>query len=93
MPRLLDEHLDSPDVQFALFEYNLSMQLSPPDQPLAKYRRPIGETWVGSPYPPTDADQGEYDYNPFAFDVGCLGVLLQCQYAVSVVLIRPHHPR
>ncbi|KAF8511773.1 hypothetical protein JB92DRAFT_2932229, partial [Gautieria morchelliformis] len=32
-------------------------------------------SWIGGQDQPYDTRQGELDYGPFAFDVGCLGVL------------------
>lgn len=38
----------------------------------------------GSRYGPFDMHYGEYDYDPFAYDVACLGNLFRTYYAVSL---------
>ncbi len=40
------------------------------------YRIPTSGGWFASISCPPELFQGEYDYNPFAFDVGCLGLEL-----------------
>ncbi|KAI0823891.1 hypothetical protein BC628DRAFT_1489800 [Trametes gibbosa] len=59
------EHCRSPNVTYALFDLDLSLILPADTEALAG--QPI--------YQPYDVDQGERHYNPFAFDVACLGNL------------------
>ena len=65
--------------QYCLFDFNLSV-LFPRDAPLHICRLPADLASCGAPrYHPPDLQQGELDYNPFAFDVGCMGqFFLQC---------------
>ncbi|KAL1942060.1 hypothetical protein VTO73DRAFT_6590 [Trametes versicolor] len=71
----LREHCRSPFVAYALFDFDLSIQL-PPETPLDSCRRPAEEALQGQQLlQPPDIYQGERHYNPFAFDVACLGRL------------------
>ncbi|EIW56464.1 uncharacterized protein TRAVEDRAFT_73041, partial [Trametes versicolor FP-101664 SS1] len=62
-------------ITYALFDFNLSLQL-PLETSLKNCRRPASEAMLGvSVYHPDDVLQCEPFYNPFAYDVGCLGFL------------------
>jgi len=50
----------------------------PPTSTTVERRLPYNLSWDGTMNQPHDTSQGELDYDPFAFDVGCLGVLF-CQ--------------
>ena len=62
-------------------DFDLSLMV-PHDVNLKKYRRPYQESFMGSYLQPRDTSQGEFDYNPFVFDVGCLGVMICMYYQV-----------
>lgn len=62
-------------ITYALFDFNLSLQL-PLETSLKNCWRPASEAMLGvSVYHPDDVVQWEPFYNPFAYDVGCLGFL------------------
>ncbi|KAF8174273.1 kinase-like domain-containing protein [Pholiota molesta] len=65
-------------LSYVLMDFDLSNMVSP-DVKKEEYRRPYIESFDGSFNQPYDTRQGEFDYNPFAFDVGCLGVEF-CNY-------------
>jgi hypothetical protein len=48
-------------------------------------RLPSNESFVGS-YTPADTLQGEFEYNPFAYDVGSLGAMFCDKYQVSYTI-------
>jgi hypothetical protein len=54
----------------------------PADTDRARYRLPYKLSWDGSFCQPDDTSQGEFDYNPFAYDVGTLGRVLCVKYQV-----------
>ncbi|EIW63545.1 uncharacterized protein TRAVEDRAFT_26775, partial [Trametes versicolor FP-101664 SS1] len=69
------EHCRSPSAAYALFDFDMSIQL-PPETSLDSCRRPAEEALYGKHLlQPPDIYQGEHHYNPFAFDVACLGRL------------------
>lgn len=79
----LREHIQSPAVEYALFDFDLSLQM-PLDISLKKCRRPAHEAFKGKrSYIPEDVFHGEPHYNPFAFDVACLGNLYLCYFKAS----------
>ena len=61
---------------YAMFDFNVSIML-PPTARKEDFRLPYYESWVGSYSFPCDTEQGEFDYNPFVFDVGVLAVELR----------------
>ncbi|KAI0630158.1 hypothetical protein C8Q77DRAFT_1136695 [Trametes polyzona] len=68
-------HLRSRCISYALYDFNLSLQL-PPGTSLKTCRRPACEGFLGMAlYHPDDIYLGQPYYNPFAYDVGCLGFL------------------
>ncbi|KAF8911930.1 hypothetical protein CPB85DRAFT_1303102 [Mucidula mucida] len=62
-------------MKYALFDFDFSLLL-PPETHIESCRRPYKESVVGHDTPIPDVWQGEYEYNPFAYDVGCLGEFL-----------------
>ncbi|KAF9034969.1 hypothetical protein BDZ89DRAFT_1011715 [Hymenopellis radicata] len=64
--------------KYGLYDFNLSLMFPNNNAPLnsASYRLPTRGGWFASVKCPPELFQGEYDYNPFAFDVGCLGIEL-----------------
>ena len=73
---------------YAMFDFNASIML-PPIAKKEDFRLPYYESWVGSYAFPCDTHQGEFDYNPFVFDVGVLGLVLsrvfQVRHYITVV--------
>lgn len=61
-------------VEYALFDYGYSAIL-PKSTDVKTCRHPHEDIWYATYNELNDVMQGEYDYNPFAFDVGCLGHL------------------
>ncbi|KAK7676337.1 hypothetical protein QCA50_020720 [Cerrena zonata] len=65
--------LDSGHAKFALCDFGLSFKF-PPDTPLEERLRPSIDCCIGTlEYQPPDGTDGEAFYDPFAFDVACLG--------------------
>ncbi|KAF7771086.1 hypothetical protein Agabi119p4_7060 [Agaricus bisporus var. burnettii] len=52
----------------------------PADTDRAWCRFPYKLSWDGTGWQPRDTSQGEFDYNPFAYDVGTLGRVLCTEY-------------
>jgi hypothetical protein len=69
---------------YALMDFNISIMV-PRNIRKEDYQRPYRDSFDGSGYHPYDTAQGEYDYNPFAFDVGTLGVVFCEHYQVRVI--------
>lgn len=61
-------------VKYALFDFDISVMFSPTLPPV-KRRLSSNLSFQGTFNRPHDTMQGELDYDPFAFDVGCLGVM------------------
>ncbi|PPQ83767.1 hypothetical protein CVT25_000116 [Psilocybe cyanescens] len=61
---------------YALFDFDFSVML-PPEINKKEYRLPYDRSW-GSFNISNDTSAGEYDYDPFVFDVGAMGVTI-CQ--------------
>jgi hypothetical protein len=59
---------------YAIMDFDISM-IFPPTATRDECRLPSRMSWIGGQSQPHDTRQGELDYDPFAFDVGCLGVL------------------
>ncbi|KAI0645512.1 hypothetical protein C8Q79DRAFT_697473 [Trametes meyenii] len=77
LEEVVAEHRRSGAAAYCLFDFNLSTQL-PSDTSLRHCRRPAIEALTAMPaYMPNDTFLGEPSYNPFAFDVGCLGNLFR----------------
>ncbi|KAI0332328.1 hypothetical protein GY45DRAFT_1274204 [Cubamyces sp. BRFM 1775] len=80
-------HYRSPSAVYALLDFDLSLQL-PLEASLRDCRRPAPEALIGkSDYHPFDIHQGERHYNPFAFDVACLGNLFVYYFADAVSVV------
>ncbi len=69
-------------MKYVLFDFDFSLLL-PPETCIESCRRPYKESVVGHDTPIPDVWQGEYEYNPFAYDVGCLGEFLCFRFQVS----------
>ncbi|KAI0369723.1 hypothetical protein BV20DRAFT_945797 [Pilatotrama ljubarskyi] len=82
--KVLAKFRTTEDVHYNLFDFNISLRL-PMDTSLKKCRRPAHEASWGSPiYHPPDVALGECEYNPFAFDVACLGNLYRVYFSSAV---------
>ncbi|KAI0355662.1 hypothetical protein OH77DRAFT_1495961 [Trametes cingulata] len=83
----LSEHSRSPLAAYALFDFDLSLQL-PLETDVKRCRRPALEAFIGKrSYHPADVYQGESHYNPFAFDVACLGNLYLYHFAEAIPIV------
>lgn len=74
-------------MRYAIFDFNLSILMTPHTS-IERCRLPYQESWYGAYDQPPDVLQGEYDYNPFALDVGTLGILLCELFQVSLISLR-----
>ncbi|OBZ77033.1 Cell division protein kinase 2 CRK1 [Grifola frondosa] len=78
---LLEKHRSSSQARYCLFDFNLSKRF-PLGLPIESYRSQSTEAFIGwDAFHPRDVYQGEFEYNPFAFDVACLGNLLMFRFA------------
>lgn len=68
--------------QYCLMDYNISM-VHDDAEDISSFQRPVNEAWPGEPdlHPP-DYSEGQWQYNPFAMDVACLGNLILSFHAV-----------
>ena len=74
--------MDSQDVVYAIFDYDLALPLEP-GLPLASYRLPAYKSFCGCfSFHPEDAAHAQLEYNPFAFDVACLGNMFIMNHVV-----------
>ena len=71
---------------YALFDFDISI-MAPSDAKKGEYRLPYHMSWWGSFNQPMDTAQGEFDYDPFAFDVGMLGSEFCQVYQVTICLL------
>jgi len=69
-------------LDYALNDFDWSMLL-PPDASIETFRLPIAEINPGVWDKPYEALCGQIDFNPFAYDVGCLGIELAYTFQVS----------
>lgn len=69
-------------LMYALIDFNISIMM-PSNLRKETYRLPYRKSFQGSGNQPFDTSQGEYDYDPFAYDVGTLGVVFCQRYQVS----------
>ncbi|RDX55195.1 hypothetical protein OH76DRAFT_1397577 [Lentinus brumalis] len=83
-PTRLAEHRRTSRVLYCLFDFNLSVQF-PLNTPLHECRL-VSEncTFTGSAYIPWDVCFGAYDYDPFTYDVACLGNMFRAKFATIV---------
>ena len=74
--------------RYCLYDFNLSLRL-PPETSLQDCRiSSVGVDGWGTYWAhPQDIAQGEYEYNPFAFDVACLGNVLLDALVVSTLFL------
>ncbi len=85
MNRLV-QHGRSSRILYCLIDFNMSVQL-PLNTPLRECRLVTKDhIFSYSPFRPLDLNYGEYDYDPFAYDVACLGNMFRSKFAVSPVL-------
>ncbi|KAI0769459.1 hypothetical protein BD413DRAFT_477700, partial [Trametes elegans] len=81
---ILPTHPRAYSVRYCLFDFNVSLR-SPEDTSLSACRRPSCESSIGSPlFQPPDVNFGEYEYNPFAYDVACLGNVYRIYFSPMV---------
>ena len=81
---VIEDYIRTSEVAFCLSDFDCAVQL-PPGISLKDYRLPSIEGTIGTPmYHPADLHLAERDYNPFAFDVGCLGMLFLYHFTVSL---------
>ena len=59
----------------------------PTGNPLRVYRLPIIEAFSGVPFKPWGVEEAQLDFNPFAYDVGCLGTLFCLYFQVRYSLL------
>ncbi|KAH8092587.1 hypothetical protein BXZ70DRAFT_445915 [Cristinia sonorae] len=62
-------------LEHAIMDFNYSI-LAPPTSDVRSYRLPYQMSFVGTFPQPDDVHQGEFEYNPFAFDVATMGIHL-----------------
>ncbi|KAJ3490807.1 hypothetical protein NLJ89_g11404 [Agrocybe chaxingu] len=62
-------------LEYAMFDFDFSIMF-PPILDRALCRLPYRKAWEAAWIRPYDTSQGEFDYDPFAFDVGTLGFVL-----------------
>jgi hypothetical protein len=67
---------------YAMFDFDVSF-IFPSSSTLEQRRLPYHLSWWGTFSPLHDTAQGELDYDPFAFDVGVLGVLFCHNFQVG----------
>ncbi len=87
MDPILDNHRRTSQLgaQYCIFDFDTSIQL-PPDTCLRGSRRPARESSITvSPFQPADIDLGEHAYNPFAYDVACLGNVYRVWFSMSCI--------
>jgi hypothetical protein len=79
---LRDEFLSNDKALYAMFDYNLSVVFPPGTLPHER-RLPFENSFTGLVMGrPNDTAQGEFDYDPFAWDVACLGIQLRNRFQV-----------
>lgn len=77
-------------IRYAICDFDSSFLLSP--SPSGKPIRLPGELSFDIYQPkPYDTSQGEPDYDPFVFDIGCLGIVFWELFAVSLSLACTYH--
>ena len=78
----LGEHRRGPDALHCLMDFDRSLKF-PLERSLDACRLPAEAALVSAtPYQPLDLNLAEHDYDPFAFDVGCLGNMFRITYIV-----------
>jgi hypothetical protein len=83
---LRDVFLSNDKALYAIFDYNLS-SIFPPGTSPRERRLPFEMSFIGlAMNRPYDTAQGEFDYDPFAWDVGCLGIQLRNRFQVCFLV-------
>jgi hypothetical protein len=83
---LRDVFLSNDKALYAIFDYNLSV-VFPADTSPRERRLPFEMSFIGlAMNRPYDTAQGEFDYDPFAWDVGCLGIQLRNRFQVCTLV-------
>ena len=73
------DNLSNNQVRYCLIDFDLSVIL-----PKDVKRLPCSYAYCAPPFShPRDIDAGEYDYDPYAFDVACLGYCFVPRFDVS----------
>jgi hypothetical protein len=81
-----DAFLSKDRALYAIFDYNLSV-VFPPGTSSRERRLPFEMSFNGLAVDrPFDTAQGEFDYDPFAWDVACLGIQLRNRFQVCSYL-------
>ncbi|KAI0363342.1 hypothetical protein BV20DRAFT_958483, partial [Pilatotrama ljubarskyi] len=81
------EHRRAGEASYCLYDFNLSIQL-PLDTSLRDCRRPAIESMITqASIQPKDIMLGEHVYNPFAFDVACLGNIFRVHFSRATSII------
>lgn len=94
-PRLLLDYrlfFKSKQTKFVLCDFGLSVMFPPDTPPSARVCPAEESTWGTFEYHPPDVANGEAVYDPFAYDVACMGGVLCHVIGVrySVILLRGH---
>lgn len=64
-------------LSYALFDFDIAVVFDPQAE-RSKCRLPMARVFEGTwPQPHWDRVEGQPDFDPFAFDVGCLGLLFR----------------
>ena len=79
---IIKNHLQSPNLAFALFDYDLSVQLPCDVSPKHCHLRSSEGDHGPFHFHLKDISLGGPEYNPFAFDVGCMGNMFLCHFMV-----------
>ncbi|CAL1698420.1 unnamed protein product [Somion occarium] len=82
----------SKKARFALCDFGLSVKFSPETPPCARVCPASESEWGYFEFHPPDAANGESVYDPFAYDVACLGGLLCKTIGYMTPLIPPLAP-
>ncbi|KAI0070465.1 hypothetical protein K474DRAFT_793430 [Panus rudis PR-1116 ss-1] len=78
------EHKHAGKLAYALFDFDIAMCF-PEDTSVKEFRLPSEKAFCGwSIYHSQDVYRGQVDYNPFAFDVACLGHLLASSFMDAI---------
>ncbi|KAI0780195.1 kinase-like domain-containing protein, partial [Fomes fomentarius] len=86
---IVAEHSRSTAAVFAFIDFDLAIEL-PRDVSHRECRLPSSKAWCGMPcFHPPDYLLAEPEYNPFAFDVGCLGMMFLYYFTNAVPMIPP----
>ncbi len=82
----MQENRRDPWIQYTLIDYNLSIMFGQ-DATEQECRLPADKAWVSVlAFQPPDVLRGQYDYDLFAYDVGCLGNIFRFHFVVSILL-------